>query len=62
MTIKTEDFDFDILLDEKSYGNILIYNISHKSLIVAKTLHIRFDEVDGFIRVYEKYIFSIIWI
>ena len=32
--IKTEDFDFDnILIDGKSYKNILIYNISHKKLI-----------------------------
>ena len=35
--IKIEDFDFDnILLDEKSYGNILIYDISYKILIDAK--------------------------
>ena len=32
--IKTEDFDFDnILIDRKSYKNILTYNISHKKLI-----------------------------
>ena len=30
--IKTEDFDFDnILIDEKSYKNILVYNISYKT-------------------------------
>ena len=30
--IKIEDFDFDnILIDEKSYGNILVYNISYKT-------------------------------
>ena len=35
--IKIEDFDFDkILLDEKSYENILIYDISYKTLIGAK--------------------------
>ena len=35
--IKIEDFHFDaILLDEKSYGNILICDISYKSLIGAK--------------------------
>ena len=47
--IKYEDFDFDsILLDEKSYENILIYDISYKSLIGSKPLHIRFDKIDVF--------------
>ena len=27
--IKIEDFNFDILLDEKSYENILIYDVSY---------------------------------
>ena len=50
MTIKIEDFDLDnVLVDEKSYENILVYNISYKNLIVAKSLHIRFDKIDGFI-------------
>ena len=40
-------------LDKKSQENILIYNISHKTLLGAKPLHIRFDEVDVFIRVYD---------
>ena len=51
--IKIEDFDFDILLDEKSYGNVLIYDILYKTYIGAKPSHIRFDKVDGFIRVYD---------
>ena len=47
--IKFEDFDLDnILLDEESYKNILIYNIPNKNLIGAKALRIIFDEVDGF--------------
>ena len=46
--IKIEDFD---LIDEKSYKNTLFYNISYKALIGAKSLHIRFDKVGGFIRV-----------
>ena len=51
--IKTEDFDFDnILLDEKSYENILVYDISYKILIGEKSLHISFDKTDGSIRVY----------
>ena len=42
--IKIEHFDFDsILLDEKSYENVSIYDISYKSLIGAKPLRIRFD-------------------
>ena len=33
--ITNEDFDFDnFLLDEKLYRNILIYDISYKTLIV----------------------------
>ena len=52
--IKVEDFDLDnILTDEKSYENILVYNISYKSLIASKPLHIRFEKIDGFIRVYD---------
>ena len=52
--IKIEDFDFDnILLDEKSYKNIMIQNTSYKTLISAKQLCIRFNKVDGFIRVYD---------
>ena len=27
--IKIKDFDLDILLDEKSYENILIYDVSY---------------------------------
>ena len=51
--IKIEDFDFNnILLDKKSCEIILIYDISNKTLIGAKPLHIKFDKVDGFIRVY----------
>ena len=52
--IKTEDFDPDnILMDEEPYEKILVYNISYKSLIDSKPLCIRFDKIDGFIRVYD---------
>ena len=35
--IRIEDFDLDnILLDEKPYENILVYDISYKSLIGKK--------------------------
>ena len=41
--IKIEDFNLlNTLIDETSNGNILVYNISYKNLIV-KTLSIRFD-------------------
>ena len=37
--IKIEDVDFDnILLDEKSYKNILVYDIAYKTFIGAKTI------------------------
>ena len=49
-----EDFDpFSILIDTKSHENILVYNISYKSLIDSMPLRIRFDKIDGFIRGYD---------
>ena len=52
--IKIEEFDLDnILIDEISYKNILVYNISCKSLIGSRPLCIRFDKIDGFIRIYD---------
>ena len=52
--IKSEDFDVNkFLIDEKSYENILVYNNSCKSLIDSKPLHIWFNKIDGFIRVYD---------
>ena len=52
--IKIEDFNLDnILIAEKTYKNILVYNISYKTLIGAKPLLVRFDKADGFIRVYD---------
>ena len=49
--IKLEDFDIgNILIDEKSHKNILIYDISHKTLVVSKSLCIRFDKIGGFIQ------------
>ena len=44
---------FDEIVDEKSYKNILVYNVSYENLI-AKPLLIRFDKTDGFIRVDDK--------
>ena len=43
----TEDFNLDnILIDEKFHENILIYDISYKTLIGSKPSQIRFDEID----------------
>ena len=52
--IKLEDFNLNnISVDKKSHLNILIYNISYKTLIGPKTLQIRFSKIDGFIRIYD---------
>ena len=51
---KIEDFDLDnILIDEKSNENVLVYSISYKSFIDSKPLRIRLNKIDGFIRVYD---------
>ena len=51
-------YSTDILLDEKLYKenreNILIYDISYKTLTVAKPLRIRFDKINGFIKIHDK--------
>ena len=53
-TVKLQCFDIDnILIDEKSHENILIYGISNKTLIGSKPLRIKFDNIDGFIRIYD---------
>ena len=47
--IKSEDFDLDnVLVNEKSYKNIFVYNILYKALISDKLLCIKFDKIDGF--------------
>ena len=52
--IRIKDFNFDnFFLDEKSYENILIYDISYKTLIGAKPLLVRFNKIERFIRVYD---------
>ena len=43
----------DILLDKKSHENILIDDISYKTFINAKPLHIWFEKIDGFIKIYD---------
>ena len=53
------DTDFSgILLDKKLYKgkkkNILIYDISYKTLTGEKPFRIRYDEIDGFIKIHNK--------
>ena len=60
--IKLEDFDLDnILIDEKSHDNILIYPISYKNLIGSKPLRTRFNKIDGIIRIYDRSICLILF-
>ena len=40
-------------MDRKSYENILIYDISYKTLVGSKPLYISFDKIDRFIRIYD---------
>ena len=49
-----EDFDLDnILIDEKSHENILIFRTSYKTLIGSKPLRIRFSKIDEIVRIYD---------
>ena len=60
--IEVENFDSDdIIFDENSRENIFFYDISKKTLIHAKPSCIRFDKVDGFIRLYDgtRYLITI---
>ena len=51
--MKIKDLDFNnILINGNSCENVLVYDISHKTLIGAKPLRIRFRKVNGPIRVY----------
>ena len=60
--IKIEDFDFDkILLYEESYENILVYSIFCKTLIGTKPLRIKFDKVNGIIRVHDWKRYSLLF-
>ena len=53
--INVIDIDIDnILLDEKSYGSFLIYDVSYKTPYIAKPLRIIFDKLDGYIRKYDR--------
>ena len=48
--IKLEYFNLDnILIDEKSYENILIFDIWDKNSVGSKRFRIKFDKIDGII-------------
>ena len=52
--MKLEEIDLDnILINEKSHENILIYDISYKTLIGSKPLRIRFNKINGITRIYD---------
>ena len=52
--INIDGIDLDHnLLDEKSYENILIYNVAYKTPYGAKPLRIILDKVDEYIRKYD---------
>ena len=40
-------------MDEQSPENILVYDILYRKLIGPKPLSIRFDKIDGFVRVFD---------
>ena len=62
--VKIEDFDFDFdnILKDKSYKNTLFYDIIYRTLFGSKPLQISFDEVDGFIRVYDGIIYLTLFV
>ena len=60
--IKIEDFNLsNILIDEKPFENILVYNILYNTLIDDKPLRIRFKKINGFIRVYDGTRYSVLF-
>ena len=50
MTVSNINFD-DILLNKKSHENALIYEVSYKTFTREKPLRIRYDKMDGIIKV-----------
>ena len=57
--IKLEDFDLDNILKDQNHIKIFWYITFH--LFSPKPLRIRFDQIDGFIRIYEatRYLISL---
>ena len=44
-------YSIDVLLDEKIYENISVHDIPYKTSTRPKPLRIRFNKIDGFIKV-----------
>ena len=42
----------DVKLYKEKYDNILIYDISYKTSTGAKQLRIRYDKINGFIKIH----------
>ena len=52
--IKLKDSDIGILMDEKSHGNILIYDIYIEFQLVENLCILDFDKIaGGFIKIYD---------
>ena len=50
MTLVVNDLSLgNVLIDEKYYQNILIYNIPYKTPNSVRPLYILFDQADGYI-------------
>ena len=48
-----EDIYFsEMFLAEKKFENILAYDVSYKTFMGSKPLRVRFDKIDGFIKIY----------
>ena len=58
-------YSTNILLDENLYKenhkNILICDISYKTSAGSKSLRIRFDKVDGFIKIHDKFRYLVLF-
>ena len=60
--IKLEDLHFDnILIDGKLYENILVYDTLYKTFIGIKPFSIRFNKVDRFIIVYDRFRYLVLF-
>ena len=52
--LRLRDFSYNnILLDEKSSENILIYDVSYKTSMGLKPLRVWLVKIDGFIKIYD---------
>ena len=53
--MKVDNINADnILLDKKSYENVLVDNILYKKFMDTKPLRIKFNKVEGLIKIYNE--------